>query len=79
MTVETVGGVWGGGVYWYVFIVPKCDAAPKDDKNSLLYASVLRGEKLVWKQNHLLEVPYDIAHIEESRNLWREEEVQDRR
>jgi hypothetical protein len=78
MTLETVGGVLGGGVYWYVFIVPKGDAAPKGDKNSLLYASVLRGEKLVWKQNHLLEVHYDIAHIEEFQNLWGSYELQGR-
>jgi hypothetical protein len=74
-TREPVGGVLGG-VYWNVFIVPKANAAPKDEKNSLLYAAVLRGQKLVWKQNHLLEVHYDIAHIEEFRNLWGSSELQ---
>jgi len=78
MTEETVGPVLGGGVYWNVFIVPKGDSAPKDDKNSLLNASVLRGEKLVWNQNHLLEVHYDIAEIEKFRNFWGSNEVQDR-
>lgn len=51
---------------------------PKDDKKSLLYAAILRGEKLLWKQNHLLEVHYDLAHIEEFRNLWGSNEAEDR-
>jgi hypothetical protein len=76
MTIETVGPVLGGGVYWNVFIVPKGVIAPKDDKISLLTASVLRGEKLIWKQNHLLEVQYDIAEIEKFRNFWGSNEVQ---
>jgi hypothetical protein len=71
------GGVLGG-LYWNVFVVPKSDAAPKEDKHSLLTASVLRGEKLVWEQNHLLEVHYDIAEIEGFRNIWGSYEVQDR-
>jgi hypothetical protein len=78
MTVEAVGPVLGGGVYWNVFIVPKGVAAPKDDKNSVLNASVLRGEKLVWKQKHLLEVHYDIAEIEEFQNVWGSYKLQGR-
>jgi hypothetical protein len=77
MTREAIGGSLGG-VYWNVFIVPKGAVAPKDGKKSLLYAAVLRGEKLLWKQNHLLEVHYDIAHIEEFRNLWGSNEAEDR-
>jgi hypothetical protein len=77
MTGEAIGGSLGG-VYWNVFIVPKGAVTPKDDKKSLLYAAVLRGEKLLWKQNHLLEVHYDIAHIEEFRNLWGSNEAEDR-
>lgn len=78
LTVESVGPVLGGGVYWNVFIVPKGDVAPRDDKKSVLNASVMRGEKLVWNQNHLLEVHYDIAEIEKFRNFWGSNEVQDR-
>jgi hypothetical protein len=77
MTREVTGGSLGGA-YWNVFIVPKGIATPTDDKKSLLYAAVLRGEKLLWKQNHLLEVQYDIAHIEEFRNLWGSNEAEDR-
>ena len=78
MSEETVGPVLGGSVYWNVFIVPKGAAAPKDDKNSVFTASVLRGEKLVWKQNHLLEVHYDLAEIEEFQNVWGSYELQGR-
>ena len=78
ITEETTGPVLGGGVYWNVFIVPKGVAAPKDDKHSLFNASVLRGEKLAWKQNHLLEVHYDVAEIEEFQNVWGSYELQDR-
>jgi hypothetical protein len=77
MTREPVGGVLGG-VYWNVFIVPKDAAAPKDDNDTIVDADVLRGEKLVWKQNHLLEIHYDIAHIERFRNLWGSNEVHGR-
>jgi hypothetical protein len=77
ITRETVGGSLGG-VYWNAFVVPKGDALPKDDQNSLLYAEVLKGEKLVWKQNHLLEIHYDIAHIEQFRNLWGSNELRGR-
>jgi len=77
MTQEAVGNALGG-VYWNVFIVPKGAASPKDEKNSILYAAVLRNEKLVWAQNHLLEVHYDIAHIEEFRNLWGSNELDNR-
>jgi hypothetical protein len=75
MTREPIGGVLGG-VYWNVFIVPKDAPAPKDDDNTILHAAVLRGEKLIWKQNHLLEIHYDIANIEQFRNLWGSNEVQ---
>jgi hypothetical protein len=77
ITREAIGGSLGG-IYWNVFIVPKGAAVPKDDKKSLLYAAVLMGEKLNWRQNHLLEVHYDIAHIEEFRNLWGSNEMEDR-
>jgi hypothetical protein len=77
ITRESIGGSLGG-IYWSLFIIPKGAAVPKDEKKSLLYAAALRDEKLNWKQNHLLEVRYDIAHIEEFRNLWGSNEVEDR-
>lgn len=77
MIREPVGGALGG-VYWHVFIVPRAAPAPKDSKDSILDADVLRGEALVWKQNHLLEIHYDIAHIEQFRNLWGSNEAEGR-
>jgi len=74
MTREPIGGALGG-IYWNVFIVPKDARAPKGDNNTILNASVLRGEKLIWKQNRLLEIQYDIANIEQFRNLWGSNEV----
>ena len=71
------GGVLGS-LYWNVFIVPKGAAAPKDDKHTLFTADVLRGEKLVWTQKHLLDIHYDFAEIDEFRNNWGENEVHDR-
>jgi hypothetical protein len=78
ITRESIGGVLGG-VYWNVFIVPKgASAAKEDDRNTILNAAVLRGEKLVWKQGHLLEIHYDMAHIEQFRNLWGSNELEGR-
>jgi hypothetical protein len=77
ITREAIGSSLGG-VYWSVFIIPKGGAVPKDDKKSILYAATLRGEKPNWKRDHLLEVHYDIAHIEEFRNLWGLNEVESR-
>jgi hypothetical protein len=77
MTRKSVGGVLGG-VYWSVFIVPKGTPAPNDDDHTLLYAAVLRGEMLAWKHPHLLEIHYNLAHIEQFRNLWGSNELQGR-
>ena len=71
------GGVLGS-LYWNIFIVPKGAPAPKNDKHTLFTADVLRGEKLVWTQKHLLDIHYDFAEIDEFRNNWGENEVQDR-
>ena len=47
MTQEAIGGSLGG-VYWDVFIVPKDAPLPEhDNKNIILEAAVLRGEKLI--------------------------------
>jgi hypothetical protein len=75
---ESTPGGAPGSLYWHIFIVRKGDVAPQTDKHSLFNASSLRGEKLVWKQLHLLEVRYDIANIQEFRNIWGENEIEDR-
>jgi hypothetical protein len=78
LTRESTAGGALGSLIWNVFIVPKGDAAPSDEKYSLFSASVLRGQKLAWKQNHLLEVHFDIAEIQEFRNIWGTNESENR-
>jgi hypothetical protein len=41
-----------------------------DSAHTILQADPFTGGKLVWKQDHLLQVQYDVAHIEQFRNLW---------
>ena len=76
MIRESYGGA-AGGFEWYVFIVPKGESAPGDDSHALFQAGELSGERLVWSQPHLLEIHYDLAEIEQFRNLWGLYEVQD--
>lgn len=75
-TREYIGGVLGGA-YWDVFIVPKGALPPSDgSKHVILDASYLKDEHLIWKQSHLLEIGYDMADIEQFRNVWSSEELQ---
>jgi hypothetical protein len=71
---EAYGGA-AGGHEWYVFINTKGSPIPADYNKTVLHAPTLTGEKLVWRDPHLLEVHYDIAHIEQFRNLWSLDEV----
>jgi hypothetical protein len=58
-----------------VYIVRK--AQPVSSKHhQVLNAGTFRGEKLVWLQEHLLEIRYNIAHIHSFRNLWSLSEIQ---
>ena len=76
MIRESYGGALGG-FEWNVFIVPKGKKAPTDKRRAVFQAPILTAEKLVWNQAHLLEIHYDIAHIERFRNLWGLWEVRD--
>src|SRR5712691_5626902 len=63
---------WGGavgGFNWYVYVLPKGKAAPRESKNSLFFADALTGEKVVWNKPHLVEIHYDKAEIMHFRNL----------
>ena len=71
---ESRGGAWTGWD-WYVYIVAKGSTVHLDYSHSIFYASTLTGEKLVWSQEHLLEIHYDIAEIERFRNLWGSNEI----
>ena len=72
---EAYGGA-AGGHERYVFINTKGSPIPADYNKTVFHAATLTGEKLVWRDPHLLEVHYDIAHIEQFRNLWALDEVQ---
>jgi len=39
----------------------------------------LTDEKLVWTQEHLLEIRYDIAEINQFTNIWGSSEIQNGR
>ncbi|MGA2509545.1 MAG: hypothetical protein ABSG27_04895 [Candidatus Acidiferrales bacterium] len=66
-----------GGINWYVYIVPKGEAAPSDARRAVLAASDMTREKLLWTKPHLLQVQYDRAEIENFRNLWALDQVED--
>ena len=60
----------GGGVESDVYIVRKGAPVKMDSARKILQADPFTGTKLVWKQDHLLQIRYDVAHIEQFRNLW---------
>jgi len=64
------GGAMGGGVESDVYIVRKGAPVKTDSARKILQADPFTGAKLVWKQDHLLQIQYDVAHIEQFRNLW---------
>ena len=60
----------GGGVESDVYIVRK-GAPIKETARKILQADPLTDVKLIWKQDHLLLIHYDAAHIEQfSPTLW---------
>jgi hypothetical protein len=52
-----------------VFVVPKGQAAPSDLKRNVFSADEMVGERLAWKQAHLLSVVYEKALIYSFRNV----------
>jgi hypothetical protein len=70
------GGGAAGGWEWYVYIVAK--GSPVDVKHShpVFNAGTLTGEQLRWAEEHLLEIHYDIADINQFKNLWGSAEIQ---
>ena len=71
------GGAVGGGVESDVYIVRKGAPVKMDSARKILQADPFTGVKLVWKQDHLLQIQYDVAHIEQFHNLWGLHEVED--
>jgi hypothetical protein len=70
------GGGAAGGWEWYVYIVAKASGVDQGKSHAIFHAGTLTGERLKWSQAHLLEIHYDIADIEEFRNLWGLDEIQ---
>jgi hypothetical protein len=75
MIYESYGGAVGG-IDWYAYIVRKGKTVSSGQK-PVFGSDDLTGEKMVWKQPHLLEIRYDKADIEQFRNLWGLHEVED--
>jgi hypothetical protein len=73
---DPYGPAAGGGVDWDVYIVTKGSPIRMKTAHELFRADPLTGGHLVWKENHLLEIHYDIAQIHEFRNLWGLHEVE---
>jgi hypothetical protein len=77
LTQELYGGAVGGGVDSNVYIVRKGVPVKMDAAHTILQADPFTNAKLIWKQDHLLQIHYDVAHIEQFRNLWGLHEVED--
>jgi len=73
--IRDEGGGAAGGWEWYVYIVPKGSRVDANRAHAIFNAGTLTGEKLVWGQEHRLEIRYDIAYINQFRNLWGSYEV----
>ncbi len=71
------GGGSAGGWEWYVYIVAKGNRVDESKAHAIFNAGTLTGGKLVWTQAHLLEIRYEIAYINQFRNLWGLSEVRD--
>src|ERR1700722_17973058 len=76
LTQDLYGGAVGGGVESNVYIVRKGALVKMDSAHTILKADPFTHGKLVWKQDHLLQICYDVAHIEQFRNLWGLHEVE---
>jgi len=74
---DPYGPAAGGGVNWNVYITLKGTPIHMKTAHEFFRADPLTGGHLVWKGYHTLEIHYDIADIQEFRNLWGLHEVQD--
>lgn len=67
--VEDSSGGAVGGIFWYVYVVPKGKAAPKDATTRLFFADELTKGAISWSKPHLVEIHYDKASIMQFRNV----------
>jgi hypothetical protein len=74
--VREDGGGAAGGWDWGVYIVAKGSPIVRPRSRSLFEAGTLTDESLTWTQDHLLEIHYDIAEIDQFTNIWSSSEIQ---
>jgi hypothetical protein len=67
--VEDNSGGALGGVFWYVYVVPKGNAVPRDAMKRLFFADELTRGAISWAKPYLIEIHYDKASIMQFRNL----------
>jgi hypothetical protein len=72
--VEDSSGGALGGVFWYVYVVSKGKAVPKDPNKRLFFADELSRGAVVWSKPNLLEIHYDKASIMHFRNISTKED-----
>jgi hypothetical protein len=74
-----VADYWGGavgGIDWFVYIVGKGSSTPDDPNKAVFLGESMRGERIRWKQAHLVEIGYDRAQIVRFRNMWALNEIE---
>jgi hypothetical protein len=69
------GGGAAGGWEWYVYIVAKGRPVVTPKSRAIFNAGTLTGEKISWSQDHLLQIRYDIASINQFGNIWGSSEI----
>lgn len=65
---DSSGGALGG-VFWFLYVVPKGKAVPKDTTKQLFFADELTRGTIIWSKAHLIEIHYDKASIMHFRNI----------
>ena len=65
---DNSGGVLGG-IFWYLYVVPRGKPVPNDTAKRLFFADELTKGAIVWNKAHLIEIHYDKASIMHFRNI----------
>jgi len=68
LTEDSSGGALGG-IFWFLYVVPKGQPAPYDTTKQLFFADELTRGSVVWNKAHLIEIHYDKASIMHFRNI----------
>src|SRR5260370_17862322 len=55
---DSSGGALGG-IFWYLYVVPKGQPVPNDTTNQLSFATHLSNGSIVWNTAHLSEIHYN--------------------